>query len=186
VPGVAEPEVASYRVTTAFRGNAKTWANMFEARMLEPGIVSYEDVGFGKSFLTREAIERSMNSFVGRPLILSDDTRRKPHKKITPEQLEKEAKGYISSWFWGPDGWAWARGVVFDDKAKDAIKRIGLCSCHGRRPGRKLSRDPLRRADRLFFGRAPSDSRTPSLRGRDDSPQLESNKHKAHEPVQVV
>lgn len=103
---------------------------MFEARILEPGIVSYEDVGQGVAFLPRETIAKCANSFVGKPLILVTNKKGEGvHKKITPAQLEKEARGYITSVYEGVDGWFWARGVVFDDEAKDAINAKKLCSC---------------------------------------------------------
>lgn len=103
---------------------------MFEARILEPGIVSYEDVGQGMAFLPRETIAKCANSFVGKPLILVTNKKGEGvHKKVTPAELEKMARGYITSVYEGGDGWFWARGVVFDDEAKDAINAKKLCSC---------------------------------------------------------
>ncbi len=135
-------EAGSHRETTPtkvarverFLDNAKGWARRFEARVLEPGIVSYDDVGAGKSYLTRESIAASMDSFVGRPIILVVKKRRNGtpylgHKKITPGNLEDEACGYISDWYQDPDGWFCVRGVVFDDDAIEAINDVGLCSC---------------------------------------------------------
>lgn len=131
MPGVAVEAPAAFRVVTdEFRANARTWANMFEARTLEPGIVSYEDVGHGVAFLPRETIARCMDTFVGKPLIyVRSKNGGGKHKKITPADLENEARGYITGWFEGTDGWFWTRGVVFDDEAKEAIGRLGLCSC---------------------------------------------------------
>lgn len=120
-----------YRVVTAdFRANARTWANMFEARILEPGLVSYRDSGGPISMLPRETIARCVNSFVGKPLIyVTNKNGKGVHKKITPANMEDNAAGYISSVYEGSDGWFWARGVVFNEEAKDAIKRVGFCSC---------------------------------------------------------
>lgn len=121
------PAEKTFRVTTPTRSNAKAWAKMFEARILEPGIVSYEDAGCGKAFLKKEAIEASMHSFIGRPLILTPKLR---HKKITPEQLERDARGYITEVYYNPaDGWFWCKGICHDDEAKAAINRVGFCSC---------------------------------------------------------
>jgi hypothetical protein len=116
----------TYRVTSTERHNAKAWARKFQARLLEPGIISYEDMGCGKAYLTRESIENSAHTFIGRPLILTPKLR---HKKVTPKELEKEARGYITGTFWGPDGWLWADGICHDDEAKDAINKVGFCSC---------------------------------------------------------
>ena len=116
----------TYRVTSPERHNAKAWARKFEARLLEPGIISYEDMGCGKAYLTRETIENSAHTFIGRPLILTPKLR---HKKVAPKDLEKEARGYITDTYWGPDGWLWAKGICHDDEAKEAINRVGFCSC---------------------------------------------------------
>lgn len=114
-------------MTSPTRCNAKAWAKKFEARLLEPGIVSYEDSGCGKAYLTRESIAASAQSFVGRPLILTPQLK---HKRVTPAQLEKEARGYVTDVYFNPDdGWFWCRGICHDDDAKDAINRVGFCSC---------------------------------------------------------
>lgn len=130
IPAPRQPEKTlrpGFRVVSSNRQNAKAWARTFEARMLEPGIVSYEDAGCGKAFLTKESIERSMPSFVGRPLILTPRLR---HKKVSPADLEKEARGYITDWYYNSsDGWFWVKGICHDDDAKDAINRVGFCSC---------------------------------------------------------
>lgn len=109
------------------RSNAKAWAKKFEARLLEPGIVSYEDSGCGKAFLTKQSIEASMQSFVGRPLVLTPKLK---HQRVTPEDLEKHARGYITDVYYNADdGWFWCKGICHDDDAKEAINRIGFCSC---------------------------------------------------------
>lgn len=109
------------------RQNAKTWANKFRARLLEPGIVSYEDSGCGKALLTQETLSRCMNSFIGRPLILRPNY---THAKVTPRTLEKLANGYISDVkFDESDGWWYAEGTVHDEDAKTAIREVGLVSC---------------------------------------------------------
>lgn len=117
----------TFRVTTPTRSNARTWARKFEARLLEPGIVSYEDSGCGKAFLTKEDIDASIHTFIGRPLILTPKLK---HKRVTPAELEKEARGYITETFYNPaDGWFWCRGICHSDEAKDAIDSVGFCSC---------------------------------------------------------
>lgn len=117
----------TFRVTIPTRSNARTWARKFEARLLEPGIVSYEDSGCGKAFLTKEDIDASIHTFIGRPLILTPKLR---HKRVSPADLEKEARGYITETFYNPaDGWFWCRGICHSDEAKDAIDSVGFCSC---------------------------------------------------------
>lgn len=117
----------SFRIVSDVRQNAKTWANKFDARMLLAGTVSYEDVGCGKALLTHETIDACKDTFIGRPLILTD---RLSHKSVSPETMEREAKGYIDRVYFDPsDGWFHCSGIVFNDQTKDAINKIGLVSC---------------------------------------------------------
>lgn len=113
--------------------NAKTWANQFRARILEPGIVSYEDQDCGKALLKKETLDRCIHSFVGRPLILARDGMNRPtftHAKVSPATLEKMADGYISNVEYDPvDGWWYAVGTVHNEEAKQAIKEVGYVSC---------------------------------------------------------
>jgi hypothetical protein len=115
------------------RCNAKTWANKFRARLLEPGLVSYEDQGCGKALLTKETIDNHIQSFVGRPLILSRNAAARPtytHDEVSPENMEEKADGYITAVEYdAADGWWYALGIVFNEEAKQAIRDIGLVSC---------------------------------------------------------
>lgn len=120
-------DIHSFRIVSDVRQNAKTWANRFDAKMLLAGLVSYEDCGCGKALLSHDTIKTHCESFVGRPLILTD---RLNHKKVTPDTMEREASGYIERvYFDDSDGWWHCAGIVFNDKAKDAINKVGLVSC---------------------------------------------------------
>ncbi len=120
-------DAPSFRIVNARRLNAKTWANKFKARILLPGLVSYEDCGCGLALLSHESIVNSMQTFIGRPLIL---TPKLSHKHVEPETMERDASGYIDQvYFNSEDGWFYVEGVVFADKAKDAINKVGLVSC---------------------------------------------------------
>lgn len=120
-------------INVARRQNAKTWANKFRARLLEPGLVSYEDQGCGKALLTKQTIDNYIRTFIGRPLILSRNAADRPtytHDTITPENMEEKADGYISDVEYDPtDGWWYAIGIVYNEEAKEAIREIGLVSC---------------------------------------------------------
>lgn len=120
-------DAPSFRIVNARRLNAKTWANNFRARILLPGLVSYEDQGCGLALLSHESIANSIQTFVGRPLIL---TPKLSHKHVEPETMERDASGYITkAYFDNTDGWFYVEGTVFADKAKDAINKVGLVSC---------------------------------------------------------
>lgn len=113
--------------------NAKTWANQFRARLLEPGIISYEDVNQGVSLVSKETIDRCIRTFIGRPLVLARNKYDEPtlkHAPVSPATLEQLADGYISDVVYDDvDGWWYAVGTVHNDEAKDAINKVGLVSC---------------------------------------------------------
>ena len=85
--------MVAYRYSRPYKSNAKTWAKKFTARLLEPGIVSYEDCGAGVALLKKETISKYADSFVGRPLVLTNDYK---HKRVSPQTLEEHAEGYLS------------------------------------------------------------------------------------------
>lgn len=121
------------RRRNCYKLNAKTWANQFRARILEPGIVSYQDQDCGNALLKKETIDNYIHTFIGRPLILARDGMNRPtykHAKVSPANLEKMADGYISGVEYNQaDGWWYAVGTVHNDEAKQAIKEIGFVSC---------------------------------------------------------
>ena len=116
------------------RQNAKTWANRFRARLLEPGIVSYEEQDAGKNLLQKPCLDACVHTFVGKPLVLSYDRVGRPTythpDKVTESNQDKFAVGYISGVEYDPyDGWWYAVGTVHDDQGKTAAREIGYVSC---------------------------------------------------------
>lgn len=111
--------------------NAKDWAKPFSARILEPGLVSYEDSNCGKVLLRKETIDRDIHSFVGRPLIVKQNRKgRMVHAVATPENMKVIGHGYITQVYYNnADGWWWGKGLADTDEAVDAIQRVGKCSC---------------------------------------------------------
>lgn len=105
------------------RQNARTWGSRFQARFLEPGVVSYEDCGGDMEYLAKATIDRHAESFVGRPAIIK-------HSKVTPVTMNEKAVGYISRvWYNADDGWYWCEGVITSDEAKDKINEGWSVSC---------------------------------------------------------
>ena len=116
------------------RQNAKTWANKFRARILEPGIVSYEEQDAGKNLLQKPALDACIHTFVGKPLVLSRTASGRPSythpNKVTERNQDQFAVGYISGVEYDQaDGWWYAVGTVHDDDGKDAAREIGYVSC---------------------------------------------------------
>ena len=92
----------------------------FESRFLEAGLVKYS---FGVCLLTKETIDKFINSFVGCPVIID-------HQDITDENAKDERVGVISEvWYNEKDGWFWCKGIIFDDEAIDLIKKGYSVSC---------------------------------------------------------
>lgn len=93
---------------------------VFQSRFLQAGLVKYS---FGVCLLTKETINKFVNSFIGCPVRID-------HKDITDENAKDERVGVVSDiWFNDADGWFWCKGVIFDDKAIDLIKNGYNVSC---------------------------------------------------------
>ena len=120
-------------VTISRVKNASGWASYFKSRWITPGLVNYDDTGAGVGYVSREAIDRSMQTMVGRPLVIkhepiSSETGQKLDP-VTPQNMDEVDKGFISRVWWGDDGWAWCEGTVHDDEAKRLIKSGWKVSC---------------------------------------------------------
>lgn len=102
--------------------NAKTWARPFTARLLEPGLVSYEDRGCGIALLRKQTIDRDIHNFIGRPVIIK-------HSSTSPANMKEVGHGYVTEVFYNAtDGWWYGKGVVDTDEAAEEINRRGFCS----------------------------------------------------------
>ena len=101
------------------RVNAKSWPDKFQSNFIEPGLISYLDTGGDLELLSKETIDRHIQSFVGKPVIVRHGA------GVTPETMEAKAVGYISRVWWEPsEAWYYCEGVIFDDRAKDLIKPV--------------------------------------------------------------
>lgn len=102
--------------------NAQTWAKKFRARLLEPGLVSYNDVGCGVAFVSKATIDRCINSFVGRPVVVR-------HTKTSPANMKDVGHGYVTAVEYDQtDGWWYGVGVVDTDEAVKRINEWGFGS----------------------------------------------------------
>lgn len=103
------------KVTALF--NAKesdTWPELFKCRFIQPGLISYNDIGAGMVLVGKDAIDRMAPTFVGRPVI---DTR---HKDVQPKDFENEADGVVAGKpYWGQDGWQWVDFIAWDPDTKE-------------------------------------------------------------------
>jgi hypothetical protein len=103
--------------------NEKTWPTSYKCNFLEPGIVSYEDVGQGIALLKKESMDNWINSFKGKPVIID-------HQNVSPENFKEAAVGYITDVYYNAKtGWYDAEFIITDDEGHEAIKDGYSVSC---------------------------------------------------------
>ena len=172
---------ATHTIRYGARQNAKTWANRFRARLLEPGIVSYEDQKEGNNLLEKEVLDRCVHSFVGKPLVLSPRTTyTHPKDKITPQNQDQHAVGYISGVEYDAgDGWWYAVGTVHEDEGKEAAREVGFVSCAfdvtDSGPGGSYHNIPYQLNILSFEGEHLAIVKKPAIRGCYDSSKRKNN-----------
>ena len=92
----------------------------FKSRFLQPGLVKYS---YGVCVLSKEAIDRFIQGFVGCPVIIG-------HKEVTNESAKTDRVGVISRvWYDESDGWYWCEGIIFDEEAISLIESGYNVSC---------------------------------------------------------
>jgi hypothetical protein len=105
------------------RNNEQGWPKSYKCNFLEPGAVSYEDVGQGMAFLKKETMDTWIQSFKGKPVIIE-------HQDIDPKNFKSKAVGYITQvWYEPADGWYWLEFLITDDEGHEAIKDGYSVSC---------------------------------------------------------
>jgi len=103
--------------------NEKTWPSSYKCNFLEPGIVSYEDVGQGIALLKKESMDTWINSFKGKPVIID-------HQNVSPANFKETAVGYITNVLYNSTtGWYDAEFIITDDEGHEAIKNGYSVSC---------------------------------------------------------
>jgi len=103
----------------------------YRIEFIEPGIISYKDVGQGTVFVSREALDRMMASYIGKPVI------NRLHKDLEPEEAfklsdaEKQtlSDGVIYNYGWLDNGRGFADCIIWDLDTKKNIKDGYSASC---------------------------------------------------------
>jgi hypothetical protein len=103
----------------------------YRIEFIEPGIISYEDVDQGTVFVSRDALDRMMSSFIGKPVI------NRLHKDLEPEEAfklsdaEKQAlaDGVVYNYGWLDNGRGYADVIIWDLDTKKNIKQGYSASC---------------------------------------------------------
>lgn len=109
---VAENEV---RHSLGERFNLAPNSRNFDCKFIEPGFVSYRDVGGHLELLRKETLDRCMASTVGNALIIG-------HTNVSPENRADLEHGIIHEWYYNAeDGWYYVKGTA---ETESAVKRI--------------------------------------------------------------
>jgi hypothetical protein len=103
-------------------GKTTEWPRVYSCNFIEPGLVSYEEQGLGKCFVSKETLDKMNATFVGKPVVLAKD-----HVDgMKPEDFEKVAVGVVTrTYFNEQDGWFWADFIPWDDKVRKQIDDEG-------------------------------------------------------------
>jgi len=93
----------------------------FTSRFIEPGIVSYEDMGLGYELLRKSTIDKCLNSARGNGLTIGHVGLATPADRTngSVEDVRYNAA----------DGWYYAEGSVLTDDARSLMRRGQLPSC---------------------------------------------------------
>jgi hypothetical protein len=100
----------------------------YRAKFIEPGIISYEDISAGKVFVSKDALDRMMNSFVGKPVINEEHIDLEPEQsfKLTDEENQSLADGVVSSVGYDSEtGWYYADMIIWNEDTKKNIDENG-------------------------------------------------------------
>ena len=92
----------------------------FSAKFIIPGLVGYEQEGYGISLLKKQTIDANLNSFIGKPVTIEHPKRGEVYNAVGKVDLAE---------YNAEDGWYWCGGELNDDKAIDLVNNGVSVSC---------------------------------------------------------
>lgn len=104
----------------------------YRTEFIEPGVVSYEDVGDGKVFVSREALDRLRATFIGKPVVnvVHKDLSFEQAFKLSDKERESMADGIVFDCGWLDNGWCYADMIIWDlETQKNIDERMFSTSC---------------------------------------------------------
>lgn len=111
------------RVVQSQRFNFVDNSKPARCAFIEPGLVSYAEMGLGYELLTKETIDRCMHTAIGNPLTIG-------HVALTEDNYNNRENGTVDSLTFNPiDGWYWADVRVCSQNAERRIKGGQRASC---------------------------------------------------------
>ena len=104
----------------------------YRALFIEPGIISYDDIGAGHVLVLRPALDKMLQSFIGKPVfnVSHNDTSAKTafdFSNLTDDEKDNLACGVISAVrFDDASGWYWADMMIWDAATQSNIDKNGF------------------------------------------------------------
>lgn len=104
-----------YEHRNEMRNAGDLWPLKCSCRFIEAGLVGYKE--YGMVLVTKEALDKMAQSFVGKPVI------NEVHKEVDPSvYADGTADGIVTSVRYEQDGWFWADFLVWDPSTQRNIK----------------------------------------------------------------
>jgi len=92
--------------------NAAKWPEKFTCSFIEPGLISYEDMDAGKVFVSKQALDKMAQTFIGKPVV------NLMHKDLEPQDFKK-GDGVVTNVYYNEtDGWYYCDFLVWDEETK--------------------------------------------------------------------
>lgn len=112
---------SDFRFTYGERLNLAPSGKRFRCNFIEPGLVSYTDVGGDVELLRRETIEDALGTALGNPLTIGH---------VRTNKIVTDPHGRVENVGRDPEtGWFFADGSVETDRARDRLRNNSKPSC---------------------------------------------------------
>lgn len=104
------------------------WPKRYRAEFITPGIMSYEDVDQGKVLVLDSALDKMLDSFIGKPVVnfLHQDLTPEEAYKINDSDLESMADGVVFDVGKMENGWSYADFMAWDEETQNNIDKKGF------------------------------------------------------------
>lgn len=99
------------------------WPKRYRCEYIEPGIISYEDVGAGVLYVGSEALDKMQESFIGKPVVNEEhlDLTANEAFKLSDKDRETLADGIVYSVGKLSNGWYYNDMLIWDKETQRNI-----------------------------------------------------------------
>ncbi len=107
------------------------WPKRYRSEFIEPGICDYTDLGAGTIYIGPEALDKMLESFIGKPVVnnLHNDLTPEQAYKISNDDLKTKADGVVYAVGKAENGWHYCDMIVWDEATQKNIKNGHSVSC---------------------------------------------------------